>query len=57
MKSIASFDLLLRCGHRPTLVLGVRDCPFTAHAWVQLGNMVVGDKQERVARYQPILAI
>ncbi|MCP3731321.1 lasso peptide biosynthesis B2 protein [Sphingomonas sp. MG17] len=57
MKSIGLFDLLVRSGHRPTLILGVRDCPFTAHAWVQLGDMVIGDEQERVARYRPILAI
>ncbi len=57
MKSLGLFDLLVRCGHRPNFIMGVRDYPFTAHAWVQIGDMVIGDKQERVARYRPILAI
>lgn len=57
MKALGLFDLLVRGGHRPNFVMGVRDYPFTAHAWVQIGDMVIGDKQERVARYRPILAI
>ncbi|ODP38808.1 MULTISPECIES: lasso peptide biosynthesis B2 protein [Sphingomonas] len=57
MKSVGLFDLLIRSGHRPTFIMGVRDYPFTAHAWVQLGDMVIGDKQERVAHYRPILAV
>ncbi|MCP3732173.1 lasso peptide biosynthesis B2 protein [Sphingomonas sp. MG17] len=57
MKSIGLFDLMVASGHRPTLILGVRDCPFTAHAWVQLDALVIGDEQEHVTRYRPILAV
>jgi hypothetical protein len=57
MKSIALFDLLVLTGHRPALVLGVRDHPFTAHAWVQLEDRVVGDRLESIELYQPILVI
>lgn len=57
IKSIALFDLLFSNGHRPMLVLGVRDFPFTAHAWVQLDDQVVGDRLERILLYRPILAV
>ncbi len=57
MKAVGLFDLLVRSGHRPDFIMGVRDYPFTAHAWIQLGDMVIGDRRERVARYRPILAI
>jgi hypothetical protein len=57
MKAIALFDLLALTGHRPALVLGVRDHPFTAHAWVQLEGRVVGDRLESIELYQPILVI
>jgi len=57
MKAVGLFDLLVRSGHRPNFIMGVRDYPFTAHAWIQLGDMVIGDRQERVARYRPILAV
>lgn len=30
----------------------VRDGAFAAHAWLQLGDMVLGDSQSRVARFQ-----
>lgn len=57
LKSVALFELLREAGHAPTLVLGVRDLPFAAHAWVQLGDAVVGDSLERVGLYHPILTI
>lgn len=55
VKSIALFDLLKRGGHAPALVLGVRDSPFSAHAWVELGDAVVSDLVEVIARYTPIM--
>lgn len=39
-----------------TLVLGVAPKPFAAHAWVQLGSIVLNDKAEHVQMYTPILA-
>jgi hypothetical protein len=38
------------------LVLGVRCYPFAAHAWVQLGPIVLNDRLDTVLAYTPILA-
>lgn len=38
-------------------VFGVRTWPFSAHCWLQAGDLVVGDRLERVRRYTPILAV
>ena len=37
-------------------LFGVRTWPFAAHCWLQIGNLVVGDRLERVRFYTPILA-
>jgi hypothetical protein len=57
IKSIGLFDMLELAGHYPRLILGVRDYPFVAHAWVQLEDIVVGDSLDHVALYQPILVV
>lgn len=36
-------------------VFGVRTWPFGAHCWLQVNDLVIGDRLERVARYTPIL--
>ena len=36
-------------------VFGVRTWPFSAHCWLQIGDLVVGDRLTRVLRYTPIL--
>lgn len=41
----------------PTLVIGVRTRPFSAHAWVQLDDCVLDDKLEELQSFTPILAI
>jgi hypothetical protein len=38
------------------LVIGVSVDPFSAHCWVQLGDVVLNDSVERVRNYTPILA-
>jgi hypothetical protein len=40
-----------------TLVIGVSTKPFTAHAWVQIGDCVLNDEIEHVQTYTPILAV
>lgn len=57
LKSLALFDMLHWAGHGATLVFGVRDHPFNAHAWVQRGDCVLNDSVERVAPYRPILIV
>ena len=36
-------------------VFGVRTWPFGAHCWLQSGDLVIGDRLDRVRRYTPIL--
>lgn len=36
-------------------IFGVRTWPFSAHCWLQIGDLVVGDRLARVRRYTPIL--
>lgn len=38
-------------------VFGVRTWPFGAHCWLQAGDLVIGDRLERVGRYTPILKV
>ncbi len=42
-------------GWFPNWVIGVATQPFRAHAWVQSGDLVVGDLHENVRCYTPIL--
>lgn len=37
-------------------VFGVRTWPFAAHCWLQIDDLVVGDRLHRVSRYVPIMA-
>lgn len=55
--SLVLFQFLHRRGVSTTFVLGVRTKPFIAHAWVQLGDLVLNDSLERVTRFTPILVI
>jgi hypothetical protein len=41
----------------PTLVFGIRMEPFSAHAWVQDGPMVLNDSLPHVVTFLPILAV
>lgn len=45
----------LRC--EALLVIGVRALPFTAHSWVQSGDMVLNDTPDEVSRYTPIFFV
>ena len=56
-RSMALTLRLARLGHRAHLVIGVKDRPFGAHAWVQHGDLVLNDSLEEVRRYTPILII
>lgn len=38
-------------------VFGVRTWPFAAHCWLQIDDMVVGDRLERAGRFTPILRV
>ncbi len=55
--SLALARYLLRSGMRPDFVIGVRDAPFSAHAWVALDGEVVNDRLGQWTSYHPILAV
>lgn len=38
-------------------VFGVRTWPFAAHCWLQSGDLVVGDRLDRVGRFTPIMRV
>lgn len=48
---------LARRGIATDWVFGVRTWPFSAHCWLQVGDVVIGDRLERVARYTPIMTV
>jgi hypothetical protein len=57
---IKALAFLFACKSRqlfPSLVVGVRTNPFTAHCWVQEGPVVVNDELERVMIFTPILVL
>lgn len=41
----------------PSLVIGVRTNPFTAHSWVQHGDRVLNDTVDNVRIFSPILVL
>lgn len=53
-RSIAMVHRLSRQGCSAELVMGVRSAPFSAHSWVQVGDVVCNDSPEEVARFTPI---
>lgn len=55
--SLALARYLLGSGMRPDFVIGVRDAPFSAHAWVALDGEVVNDRLGQWTSYHPILAV
>jgi hypothetical protein len=46
---------LRQAGLDAAWVFGVRTWPFSAHCWLQSGDLVLNDTAERVAAYRPIL--
>jgi hypothetical protein len=56
-RSIAFHAMALAAGLSPSLVIGVKRDPFSAHAWVQDGARVVNDSAEHVRIFTPILVI
>jgi hypothetical protein len=57
VRSLALFRMLARFEIFPDLVIGVTASPFAAHAWVQIGDVVLNDSVDRVRRFVPILII
>lgn len=53
--SIAFLWFAMRRGHAPRLVFGVEAFPFTAHCWVQDGDVVLTDALDHASRFKTIL--
>lgn len=53
--SLALLSVLRAASLPGTLVIGVRDPPFAAHAWVETGDMVLSDPLAAVREFTPIL--
>ena len=56
-RSFVLLRFLQRSGQAAQWVFGVRTWPFAAHCWLQLEEVVLDDFAERLAPYEPILAI
>lgn len=55
--SLALMNLLHLDGLDARWVIGVKDRPFAAHAWVQQDDLVLNDLHEHVRRFTPILIV
>jgi hypothetical protein len=54
---LALVDFLAYLHFYPDLVIGVRLAPFSFHAWVQFGDIVLNDEVDTVRPYTPILVV
>jgi hypothetical protein len=57
VRSFVLLRFLRRSGHAVTWVFGVRTWPFGAHCWLQCGATALDDAPERLATYEPIMAV
>ena len=57
VRSFLLLRFLHRCGHDAVWVIGARTWPFTAHCWLQVGDVALDDAPERLVSYQPICAV
>jgi hypothetical protein len=53
-RSLAMREMLWRHALPSTLVIGVKLSPFAAHAWLQVGGVILNDRLERIHHYHPI---
>lgn len=57
IRSFVLLRFLQRSGLAADWVFGVRTWPFSAHCWLQLGDMALDDHAERLLAYEPIFAV
>lgn len=57
LRSFMLLRLLRRRGLDACWVFGVRTWPFSAHCWLQIGDMVLDDHADRLVAYEPILVV
>lgn len=56
-RSLAMIFYLADRGFHADLVVGIKDRPFEAHAWVQSGSTVLNDSLGKVIEYTPMVVI
>lgn len=57
VSSLAFLDVAFSRGLDAQLILGVFAAPFSAHCWVQVGDIVVNDRLDYVQSFTPIVAV
>jgi hypothetical protein len=57
INSVALLQLGASMGLRANLVIGVHSLPFSAHCWVQSGDLILNDRLENIEPFEPILVI
>ncbi len=50
-RSLALFRTLRQAGVDASVCIGVRKCPFAAHAWVEAGGLLLNDRLDNVEQY------
>jgi hypothetical protein len=55
--SFMLMNFLLAHGIAADWVFGVQADPFSAHCWVQIGDLAINDDVERTSRFTPILVV
>jgi hypothetical protein len=53
-RALCCWALLQAAGHKPTLVVGITLFPLGGHCWCTLDDRVIGDDEDRCARYAPL---
>jgi hypothetical protein len=48
---------LHRRGFKTAWVFGARTWPFAAHCWLQVGDVVINDRVDHVARFAPVMVV
>jgi len=57
LESLALLNFLSRYDIHPTWVFGVHTAPFSAHCWLQLGEIACNDPLDHIRRYTPIMVV
>jgi hypothetical protein len=57
VRSFVLLRFLQRSGLNAQWVLGVRTWPFSAHCWLQLGDIALDDAPDRLAAFEPIYVV
>jgi len=56
-ESLALLNFLSHYGTYPTWVFGVTTSPFSAHCWLQSGDLACNDSLDHLRRYTPIMVV